>query len=119
MNHASQPNDAPRDFRRLLVFVFAVAFLAGWVGLWWFGESKNSEVIAGGAGRIGLVLGALCLAWDSLRKPAQWLPSGMAFACVIALVVLAAQPRLIIAAVPAIAALIAISALVRASRGPK
>lgn len=66
--------------------------------------------------RVGLVLGALWLAWDSLRRPAKWLPPGLAVAGVIGIVVVAAQPRLLLAIGPALGVLGVLSAVMRVFR---
>lgn len=103
-----------RDYRRLLVLVVAIGMLATCGFLQWrFGQDGSAKFAAAATGRIGLVLAALWLAWPSLRRPASWLPPGFAIICVVALMVLAAQPRLIIVAIPALGGLLALATVIR------
>ena len=115
----SRKHEPPKDYRRTLVCVMSVALLAGYGYGLSIDEDSGFKLASQMMGRIGLLLGALWLAWPSLRRPAQWLPPGMALACVLTLVALAAQPKLIVVAIPAVGALIALSAVVRSIRGPK
>ncbi len=64
------------------------------------GSSSTSGFMIASLTRIGLVFGAIWLAWDSLKRPARWLPPGLAVLGVIAIILVAAQPKLIIAALP-------------------
>ena len=99
------------DIRRIAVLILAVGLLiACGVLSWRYGQAN---VAAAATGRIGLVLGALWLAWPSLRRPAQWLPPGLAVMSVLALVVLAARPRLIIVVIPALGTLLALGTIIR------
>jgi hypothetical protein len=102
------------DPRRVLVLIIAVGLLvvSGWV-TWRYGQAGSAKFAAAATGRIGLVMGALWLAWPSLRRPARWLPPGFAVIGVITLGVLAAQPRLIIVAIPAFGALLALATVIR------
>ena len=71
-------------------------------------------------GRVGMVMGAMWLAWPSLQQPARWLPAGAPLLCVIAMVVLAANPMgMVPFVVPATGILIALGAITRGSRGDK
>lgn len=108
---------AESDLRRRLVLALSILLLLISAGLTWqFGTDSTSRFIASATGRVGLVLGALWLAWDSLRKPAAWLPPGIAVAGVIALAIVAVQPRLAFLVAPAIGGLITIASIVRAMR---
>jgi hypothetical protein len=112
----SHSNRKPIEHRRLLVLVMSVTLLVGYgIGLT-VNDQSGFKPLSEMMGRIGLLLGALWLAWDSLRRPAQWLPPGMALASILVLAVLAAQPKLIVAALPALGVLIAVSVVVRALR---
>jgi hypothetical protein len=108
-------NDSePRDYRRLCVLVLAILLLlASGVVSWRYGQAGSAKFVAAASGRIGLVLAALWLAWPSLRRPARWLPPGFAVMGVVVLAMLAAQPRLIVVAVPAMAALLALATVIR------
>ncbi len=109
--------DGLSDGRRITVGAIAVFLLiTSALMTFWQGPGGSASFAASASGRIGLVLAALWLAWPSLRRPASWLPPGVAVLCVIALAAIAAQPRLIIVAVPAIAALIALATFVRTFR---
>ena len=112
MAHRKNPNEAP-DPRRALVLALSITLLVGSLVARWYGEGGSASFATSAMGRIGLVMGALWLAWPSLRRPARWLPPGIAVAIVVALGVLAAQPRLIVVAIPAITALLAVAVLVR------
>ncbi len=115
MNDRNQPEEQT-DVRRLSVLVMAIALLSGSFASWWYADWESGNFAAAAMGRIGLVLAALWLAWPSLRRPAQWLPPGMAVAGVLALAILAAQPRLIVVAIPAFIALFTVAAIVRTFR---
>ncbi|WP_144057828.1 hypothetical protein [Novipirellula maiorica] len=108
----------PSNFRRPLLLIVAIALLIGSATAWWLGGESSSKFAAAAMGRIGLVLAALWLAWPSLRRPARWFPPAVAVIGVISLMVLAAQPRLIFAVVPAAATLISITMMIRGFRGP-
>jgi hypothetical protein len=99
------------DVRRIVVLILAVGLLVACGVLSW--RYGPANVAAGGTGRIGLVLGALWLAWPSLRRPAQWLPPGFAVMGVLALVFLAARPRMIIVVIPALGVLLALGTIIR------
>ena len=101
----------------MTVLVLAIALLAicGLVS-WQFGTDGTARFVASATGRVGLVMGALWLAWPSLRRPAAWLPPGIAVGGVIGLAVIAAQPRLALVAIPAMGVLFTVASIVRAFR---
>ena len=105
--------EEPTDIRRHLVLALAVALLLGSLITWSLGAGGAGNFATAAMGRIGLLMGALWIAWPSLRRPARWLPPGMAVAGVITLAVLAAQPRLVLVAIPAFATLLTLAAVVR------
>ncbi len=108
-------NPPAKDHRRTIVLVLAIVLLTTYVFSSWSNlGGASGEFTRAASGRIGLLLIALWLAWPSLRRPASWLPPGMAVAGVITLAVLAAQPKLIIAAVPAFLTLLTVAGFVRA-----
>lgn len=99
----------------MLVLIIAIGLLATCaVVTWKYGSQGSAKFVAAATGRVGLVMGALWLAWPSLRRPASWLPPGFAVIGVVALGVLAAQPRLIIVAIPALGTLLALATFIRA-----
>ena len=103
--------------RRALALVISIAFAAIALAAWWYADGDSRKTfVAAACGRISIVLFALWLAWPSLKKPARWLPAGAPVIGVVALIVIAAQPRLIIPAIPVVGGLITLSAVVRAFR---
>lgn len=116
-NAGSDHSGAASRLRRRLVLIIAIVLLSVSAGVsWWFGDDSTARFAASGTGRIGLVMAALWLAWPSLRRPAAWLPPGIAVGVVIALAVVAFQPRLIVVVVPAVGLLFTLAAAVRAMR---
>jgi hypothetical protein len=109
--------DQPDGRRIALGIVAAILLVTSALMTFWPGQSGTASFAASASGRIGLVLAALWLAWPSLQRPASWLPPGIVVLCVLALAVIAAQPRLVVVAVPAVAALIALAGFVRMMRG--
>jgi len=102
------------DGRRIVVGLLAVVLLvASAMTTFWLGQAGATNFAAAASGRIGLVLAALWLAWPSLHRPASWLPPGIPVLCVIALAAIAAQPRLIVVAIPAIGILMLLATFVR------
>lgn len=91
--------------RRPLLAVAAVVMLmvaatlyvrggdAGWIGV---------------TGRVGLMLAVTWLALPTLREPLKWLPAGLPFLMLAALMVVATQPKLLIMFAPAIGAVLAL-----------
>lgn len=115
----TMPAKQSTDVRRWMALGVSVVMLSAALAAWFYGKSSNADFVAAACGRIGLVMGALWLAWPTLKRPAKWLPASAPVIGVIALVVLAAQPRLIIPAIPIVGGLITLSALVKAFRRPK
>ncbi|MCA9136498.1 MAG: hypothetical protein KDB00_07060 [Planctomycetales bacterium] len=115
-----QNNSKPvHDVRRTMALVLSVAMLCASLIAWWFLSDSTGTFIAAACGRIGIVMGALWLAWPSLKRPAKWLPAGAPVIGVVAIIVIAAQPRLIIPAIPIVGGLIAVSAFAKAFRRPR
>jgi hypothetical protein len=114
---SSRPSDLS-DGRRITVGALAVVLLITSAMLtFWPSQAGSSNFAAASfTGRIGLVLAALWLAWPSLQRPASWLPPGIPILCVVALAVTAANPRLIVVAIPAIGALTLLATFVRTFR---
>jgi hypothetical protein len=98
----------------VLALFFAIAAGAVWWGVGhWKPSNSLWSVSAVGMARLTLVLGALWLAWPTVRRPAMWLPPGLAAVAVIALGACVVQPRLAIAIFPALGALIALAGFLR------
>lgn len=105
---AEPPGDAPhRNGRRHFAGLVAVAFLlaAGAAKLTGgleqiSGSASTSGFMIASLTRIGLVFGAIWFAWESLRRPARWLPPGLAVLGVVAIIAIAAQPKLLLAVLP-------------------
>lgn len=118
----SQPRGAA-DPMRAVVLVLTLLFAIGaivirWGVLRWHPSSSLWMVSAVGMTRFALVLGTLWLAWPTVRRPAMWLPPSVAMIAVIALGACVVQPRLAIALVPAVGALIAVAGFLRFFRDP-
>jgi len=69
-------------------------------------------------GRTALLLGVVWMAWPSLRKPATWLPPGIAAVMLGAVIACAMQPRLVFVIAPLVGSLIAFAGFLRYFRGP-
>lgn len=116
---AAGRNDAPPpDVRRIMALAMSITMLTVALLAWWFSTGSTGKFVAAACGRIGLVMGALWLAWPSLKRPAKWLPASAPVIGVVAVIVIAAQPRLIIPAIPIVGGLIAFSAFAKAFRRP-
>ena len=115
---------AESDYRRLTAGLLAAGLLTtaaiGYATPWlqnWIGSESTTQFVVSAMTRIGLVLGAIWLAWDSMRRPASWLPPGLAMVGVVGIVVIAAQPKLIFAIVPLLGGLAVLTSVVRVFRG--
>ncbi|MCO8120286.1 hypothetical protein NHH03_00960 [Stieleria sp. TO1_6] len=104
------------DIRRLMALLLSITMLLLSLAAWWFMSGSSGQFAAAACGRIGIVMAALWLAWPSLKRPAKWLPASAPVIGVIALIVIAAQPRLILPAIPIVGGLITLSALARSFR---
>ncbi|MCC9602397.1 hypothetical protein LOC67_17745 [Stieleria sp. JC731] len=100
----------------MMTLIASIVLLAVALTAYLFGESSSGTFFSAALGRVGLVLAALWLAWPSLKKPATWLPASVPVIGVCALIVIAAQPRLLIPAIPMVGALITISTVISAFR---
>lgn len=110
---APKPSSGPR---RHLTLALAVLLLAAGLGLRLADQQSEATFASAAMLRIGLVLGMLWFAWPSLRRPASWVPPGIAVAVVVALIIVAAQPRLILFVLPVAGVLVTAGAFVRAFR---
>lgn len=115
---SSHSNPAPDD-RRTMAGILSITMLCIAIAAWWFMTDSTGDFVAAACGRVGIVMGALWLAWPSLKRPAKWLPASAPVIGVIAIIVIAAQPRLILPAIPIVGALIAVSAFAKAFRRPR
>ena len=107
----------PNDYRRTMILLLSILLLAIFgIMIWYGGRQGSYKMLANATGRIGLVLAALWIAWPSLQRPIRWLPPSIAVAGVIALGVVAAQPRLVLVAVPALCTLLALTTFVRSMK---
>lgn len=107
------------EVRRWLALAISVVLMIIALGIWLTSTDSSGEFFAAACVRIGMVLFALWLAWPSLKRPARWLPAGAPVIGVVALIAIAAQPRLIFPAMMVVPVLITLSALVRAFRKPR
>lgn len=121
-NRATEPTGAGStgNSRRHLAGLLAVAFLLA-AGAAKFsggleqisGSASTSGFMVASLTRIGLVFGAIWFAWDSLRRPARWLPPGLAVLGVVAIIVVAVQPKLMIAALPLLGLVAVVTSVLR------
>lgn len=115
-----EPDSKP-DVRRTLLLLISLVAMGLGIVLSWRGELESGRIFASASAfRIGVVLFALWLALPSLKKPAQWLPPGMAVLCLVGIMAVAAHPRLILVIAPAIGMLLTLGWVVRMfRRGPR
>lgn len=100
---SAPPNSSRRSLAGLAaVACWLAAVLAKFTGALeeFSGSASTSDFVIASLFRIGLVFGAIWFAWESLRRPARWLPPGLAALGVAAIIIVAAQPKLIVAALP-------------------
>ena len=110
---STAPKD-PNDYHRPMILVCSILLLTCFGVLTWYdGQGGSYKMLANATGRVGLVLAALWIAWPTLQRPIRWLPPGIAVAGVIGIGVIAAQPRLVVVAVPALCTLLALATIVR------
>ena len=119
MMTSPKTDDSSRDHRRILVLVLSIAMLLAYAFGLTAADDSGFKLVSEMMGRVGLFLAALWLAWPSLQRPAQWVPPGIAMLCLVGLVILAAQPKLRVFIIPAIAASLAFGVVVKAIRGSK
>ena len=78
-----------------MILVLALVLLTTFAVIFWNeGQRGEHKMLANAAGRVGLVMAGLWIAWPSLLRPINWLPPGIAVLGVIALGVIAARPAL-------------------------
>lgn len=110
----SGSSNQPTDFRRPMILVFAIVLLTTFAVIFWNeGQRGEHKMLANAAGRVGLVMGGLWIAWPSLLRPINWLPPGIAVLGVIAIGVIAARPVLAVAAIPLVGAALFVTTIVR------
>jgi len=100
-----------------LLLPLAIFFALLSVGAWYLGFGFGSGFGGASLIRLSLVLGALWWAWPSIRRPARWLPPGIATVVLVAIGACAVQPRLAFALVPLAGSLIAFAGFARYFRG--
>ena len=113
---------SPSSRRRLAGAVAMLLLLAAAAGHFsealpvWIGSASAANFLVSALTRIGLVFGAIWLAWDSLQRPARWLPPGLALLGTLAIILVAAQPKLIIAVLPLFGVATVLTSMLRAYR---
>jgi len=114
MSFMPSSSNHPTDYRRLMILVCSIVLLATYaVIVFKEGQRGEHKMLANGAGRVGLVMGVLWMAWPNLRRPINWLPPGIAVAGVIAIGMVAARPALAFVAIPAVGTLLVVTTIVR------
>ncbi|WP_237607154.1 hypothetical protein [Roseimaritima sediminicola] len=118
MKQRATIESVPARWRRWVILALAIVLLLAGVGLRLASDeaSGHGQFGSGSMIRLGIVFGAIWLAWPSLRRPATWLPPGMAIALLALVGVVAVQPRLLPALLPAAGLLLTLSAAVRMFR---
>ena len=112
-----EESDSKIDVRRTLLLLISLVAMGAGIVLSVRGEMESGRIFASASAfRIGMVMFALWLALPSLKKPAQWLPPGMAVLGVVGIMAVAAQPRLILVVAPALGTLLTLGWLVRMFR---
>ncbi len=97
-----------------LMLPLVIVLAGAAIGLWLF--AATGSMLGVGAislGRLAMLLGLVWLAWPSLQKPAEWLPSGITAIVLVCMGACAVQPRLLLVLVPLVGTLIGIGAAVR------
>lgn len=119
MSSSAPREGIPPAWRRPVVLALAVVLFCAGVAIRLSTDeaSGHGKFGSGSLIRLGVVFAALWLAWPSLRRPATWLPPGMAIVILGGIGVLAVQPRLLPAVLPAVGMLLSVSAAVRFFRG--
>lgn len=79
-------------------------------------QTGSIKALSAATGRIGLILGALWLAWPTLRRPASWLPPGFAMLGVLVMGIVATQPKTVFVIAPLFAGLLTLASILRAFR---
>ena len=75
----SGSSNQPTDFRRPMILVFSIVLLTTFAVIFWNeGQRGEHKMLANAAGRVGLVMAGLWIAWPSLLRPINWLPPGIA-----------------------------------------
>ena len=97
-----------------MILVLALVLLTTFAVIFWNeGQRGEHKMLANAAGRVGLVMAGLWMAWPSLLRPINWLPPGIAVLGVIALGVIAARPALAIGAIPLVGAALLLTTIIR------
>ncbi|WP_235934781.1 hypothetical protein [Candidatus Laterigemmans baculatus] len=116
----AKASKAKVDVRRVILLVLALlAIGAGLLFSLVEGLESGRAFAAASMLRVGVVLFALWLALPSLRTPMAWLPPGLAALCLVAIMALAAQPKLILVLAPAAGMLLTLGWLVRSFRAAR
>lgn len=126
MNEPTRSNQRPPDGdpMRVVILVFTILLIiaAGVLRFrpidLWANDSGGStgslsKVISDGVARLALVMAAIWVAWPVARKPAMWLPPGLAVLALIVLSVCVVQPRAAIMLVPATGLLLTFGAVLK------
>ena len=114
----NKPQEEPRDYRRTLLLVIAIGLLLVCaIVSWRVEQSGSTKLITAATGRIGLLLCAFVAGLAVVAAAGPMVAPGVAVLGVLTLVVLAAQPRLFVVAIPAFCGLLALATFIRAIKG--
>ena len=97
-----------------MLAVSALGLLAAGGALWLSGDDSIWHMLI----RPAFAFGCLWLAWPTVRRPASWLPPGVAAVSLIAIGAVAARPRLLVVVLPMAGVVGTLAAVIRLVRGP-
>jgi hypothetical protein len=130
LNEPTRSNQRPPDGDPMrvvilaftVILVIAAAMLRFWPIDFRTNDSGGStgslaKVISDGVARLALVMAAIWIAWPVARKPAMWLPPGLAVLALLVLGVCIVQPRAAVMLLPALGLLLTIGAALKFIRG--
>ena len=101
---------AGSNWRRLFLGVCSIVLIiSAIVLLLQENQSSTTRVTAGGCMRIGLLLGAIWLAWPQVADVTQNVPAWMGWTLLGSFVVVVSRPRLIVLVGPLVLTLIALN----------
>lgn len=109
--------DAPgstTDWRRPLLMVLTLSLLTAALALRMSGDATLWHMLL----RPAMAFGCLWLAWPTVRRPANWLPPGVAAVTLLLIGVVAARPKLLVVLLPMAGVLGTLAAVIRLVRGP-
>jgi hypothetical protein len=96
------------SMRRLLIGIIALGLLTAAGALYAQGLAEKNVMVLSGCLRMGLVMGAIWLAYDQVHQIIRRTPTWVAGAIGICLLVIVVRPRLVLALAPLLAGVLAL-----------